>query len=415
MVKNIKKCLLFLIIISFITLILYNGENNFEKKHNVFKNKGISVFVEGKKVTTGIPTKISGYVFDKYICSDKNVTLDWDNSSWKYNLNNVGGSVSCSLYFIEQVNIVNNFEYTGTSQEWLVPKTGKYKVQLWGAQGGSNNTYFGGYGSYVEGNIDLNKDSKLQIWIGEEGKNQRGITTFNGGGSSSTICGNCSAVSTSGGGSTDIRLSSGLESRVAVAAAGGGTNGYEQHDVYYALACGIMCDDLFFTYSNPSDNPIIYGSNQIRYGYYSWPGGGISSLAKGNFGKGGNGEFGTGSGHYGGAGGGSGYYGGSGGVSNGSGSGGSSYISGHTGCVGIKSETDQTPKTGCTTGTTDNSCSIHYSGKKFTNTKMIDGSGHRWLNVKGEKEQMPNPSGNSYQLGKGHSGNGYARITYIGN
>ena len=116
--------------------------------------------------------------------------------------------------------------------------------------------------------------------------------------------------------------------------------------------------------------------------------------------------------------GGSGFYGG--GVASaqstyyGSGGGGSSYISGHTGCVAITSSTNQSPKSGCSQGTTDNECSIRYSGLKFTNTKMIDGLGCSWTNVVGAQEQIPNPEGGYYDVGVGHTGNGYARITYLG-
>jgi hypothetical protein len=73
-----------------------------------------------------------------------------------------------------------------------------------------------------------------------------------------------------------------------------------------------------------------------------------------------------------------------------------------------------TPKDGCTTGTSDNTCSIHYSGKVFTNTVMIDGAGYAWTNTKGEQQAMPNPTGGFYELGQGHIGNGFARITYLG-
>ena len=45
---------------------------------------------------------------------------------------------------------------------------------------------------------------------------------------------------------------------------------------------------------------------------------------------------------------------------------------------------------------------------------MIDGAGYAWTNVKGSLQQMPNPSGGNYALGVGHTGNGYARITYLG-
>ena len=82
------------------------------------------------------------------------------------------------------------------------------------------------------------------------------------------------------------------------------------------------------------------------------------------------------------------------------GGGGSSYISGHTGCVAIKSASDTTPKDGCEDGTTDNLCSVHYSGKVFTNTVMKAGN-----------EVMPTFDGTSTMTG--NTGNGYAKITFI--
>ena len=95
------------------------------------------------------------------------------------------------------------------------------------------------------------------------------------------------------------------------------------------------------------------------------------------------------------------------------GAGGSSYISGHTGCVGVTSLSDTTPKSGCTTGTTNNACSLSPTGLSFTDTVMIDGAGYSWTNVKGSLQQMPNPAGGYYASGVGHTGNGYARITRL--
>ena len=97
-----------------------------------------------------------------------------------------------------------------------------------------------------------------------------------------------------------------------------------------------------------------------------------------------------------------------------SGGGGSSYISGHTGCVAITSNTNTTPKSGCKTGTTNNNCSIHYSGKIFNDTVMIDGSGYSWTNVKSTKKPMPKPNGKTYELGQGNPNNGIAKIYFIG-
>ena len=146
------------------------------------------------------------------------------------------------------------------------------------------------------------------------------------------------------------------------------------------------------------------------------------------FGIGGNGEAAPSEYCNGQAGGGGGYYGGGGANASGvqcylhSASSGSSYISGHTGCVAITSEENETPKSGCETGTTNNSCSIHYSGKTFANTVMIDGYGQTWSTVVGDIVSYPNPLGGFYVLNNKigrvdnldeFSGNGYARITLL--
>lgn len=151
--------------------------------------------------------------------------------------------------------------------------------------------------------------------------------------------------------------------------------------------------------------------------YESYSGVQATQTSGNQFGIGGNGEDAPTNYCNGQAGGGGGYYGGSGasGLSSGvwPGGGGSSYISGHTGCVAITSENSTIPKSGCLTGTTDDSCSIHYSGKTFTNTAMIDGAGYSWTNTKGSLDLMPNPNGGYYESGLGHIGNGYARITIV--
>ncbi len=78
-----------------------------------------------------------------------------------------------------------------------------------------------------------------------------------------------------------------------------------------------------------------------------------------------------------------------------------------------ESSAGNTLTVGCTTGTNDNSCSVHYSDLSFTNTSMIDGSGYAWTNTKQSYLTMLSPSGVEYPLGEGHSGNGFARITLL--
>jgi len=128
---------------------------------------------------------------------------------------------------VSQAQKVNTyeFEYTGEEQRFIAPYTGYYKMELWGAQGGTASGV-GGKGAYTSGNVYLEKDQKLYVYVGQTGTGLLTVT-YNGGGAAGTAY-----TTRSGGGSTDIRLSSGdwdnfdsLKSRIMVAAGGGGSVG----------------------------------------------------------------------------------------------------------------------------------------------------------------------------------------------
>ena len=280
------------------------------------------------------------------------------------------------------INDSFNYDYTGDIQMFTAPQTGVYKIEAWGAQGGTINTsYAGGKGAYTVGEIELNKGEQLYVFVGEQPKSNTG--GYNGGG-------NGTSGYAGGGGATDIRLVSGkwndttgLRSRIMVAA--GGSGGY-----YYSLST------TFSKAGNPGGTINGISSSATKtcqpLGGTQTSGGtctGYTSV-NGGFGYGGKGAGDTDADAS--TGGGSGYYGGAGRYDKAEsisvGGSGSSFISGHTGCNAVKS--DGTPS-----GTTK-----HYSNKVFANTQMIAGNA-----------SMPNPrrTGNI----TGNSGNGYARITLI--
>lgn len=303
--------------------------------------------------------------------------------------------------------------------EFAVLEDGKYKIELWGAG------FLTGYGAYTRGNINLIKGDILYVYIGGSGvkRDSTGKGGYNGGGDTLATSGKNGPT---GSGATDVRFFTnqptandllynselGLKSRIMVAAGGGGeisAGGLEGYEGYESSHSN-------YPYVGKKGTQISGGAAPTKWSRAA------SNGTAGGFGYGGVGgasavgEVETG----GGGGGGAGYFGGSGasGLSNGGwdGASGSSYISGHTGCVAMQEGTT-TPKTGCTTGTTDNLCSVHYSNKVFTDTLMIDGAGYTWTNVKAATvgtNLMPNPGGGTYASGVGHSGNGYARITYMG-
>ena len=312
---------------------------------------------------------------------------------------------------------------TDAPYTFTVPCNGTYKIELWGASGAipdSQDYISNSLGSYTNGIIESNKDDNYYIYIGQSGDHNNQVT-YNGGGAGGYTNG------ASGGGATDIRISNGewnnvnsLITRIMVAAGGGGSGVYN-YSGQNSSSGGLIGYKGNYYAGHGDRSAYGSGGTQISGGA---AGNNIYSATGTNY----AGSFGIGGSSYstsssgGAAGGGGGWYGGgagggcqAGGAGHGGG-GGSSYISGHTGCVAVTSLSDTTPKSGCETGTSDITCSYSPTTYKFINgtTKMIDGQGYSWTNAKGSQEQMPNPTGGNYALGVGHSGNGYAKITYLG-
>ena len=311
--------------------------------------------------------------------------------------------------------IVYDFDYTGGEQTFITPVSGTYKVELWGAGAGNDNTTLS-FGSYTSGFIKLKLGMLMYVYVGENGfktvtgKDNKSFR-FNGGGYGNFVCYKYHSTTSIGpygfnlvgGGATDIRIVSGewndfssLKSRLMVAAGSGGINMRERYNSY-------------------GNGGGLYSEDGGYFGNEKYKATGATQTSPGSV----NGKFGIGGyAIYGGdncdindgGGGGGGYYGG-GGSSTGNnvyqastGAGGSSFISGHNGCDAIKEES--TENNIIHTGQ-----SIHYSGLYFTNTLMIDGDGYRWTDKKEEQIGMPSHSNNSIIMG--NPGNGYARITLV--
>lgn len=262
------------------------------------------------------------------------------------------------------------YDYSGEVQKYVVPKDGIYKLEAWGAQGGSFAPLggVGGKGAYVKGNIELKKDTVLYIYVGQYasyasdkcyGTNPN--TVFNG--SRLSTC-------TAGGGATDFRLEGGewdnfdsLKSRIMVAAGGGGAT----YGGYGGYGGGLTGGDAYSTGAGVTGTS-GHGATQTQYTF------GISNKTTSNSGNG--------------------YYSGEAGHAANAG-GGSSFISGYPECNAIS--LDSTEKNIIHTGQP-----IHYSGLYFTDSLMVAGNA-----------TMPNPRANDANM-VGNANHGYARITKIG-
>lgn len=120
------------------------------------------------------------------------------------------------------------FAYTGSVQPYTLPE-GKYKLEVWGAQGGrggldGEGTTVGGKGGYSVGELNISDTTDIYVYVGGGGSGGYGTsgsgTSFNGGGIPGSHSDNYWSA---GGGGTDIRLlSDSLYSRVIVAGGGDG-------------------------------------------------------------------------------------------------------------------------------------------------------------------------------------------------
>lgn len=166
----------------------------------------------------------------------------WDMLQWEW-INGFEGNgktitVTSAEWGTYEFNEGNEYRYTlsdgtfatkvfkcvGRVQQFVVPKTGVYKLEVWGAQGGTalGATYTGGVGGkggYSSGEVELTEGEILYIIVGQEGKSgSKGSENGYGGNGGFGAAG-------SGG-------SSGMSSNVSGGAGGGGLTGFFSSRTY---------------------------------------------------------------------------------------------------------------------------------------------------------------------------------------
>ena len=262
-----------------------------------------------------------------------------------------------------------NFDYTGAVQSVTLPK-GTYKLECWGAQGG---TSYGGKGGYSVGTITLTENNTiLYIYSGGQGDNGFLKEAFNGGGAGYGSGASTSDSNTNnrggGGGGSDIRIAKDdIYARVIVAGGGGG--GFMWNSSSYNGSHGGGLTGVLASVNGTPEGKTLGQGTQTSGGAAGYDDG-----CAGSFGKGGSRSDSVNTI----AGGGGGWYGG--GSSN-PGYGGSGYV--------YTSSTASNYPSGC----------LLNSSYYLSDAKTIAGD-----------TSSPSPSGTSET---GHSGNGYCRITVI--
>ena len=270
------------------------------------------------------------------LCNAKDIEYKASDTSWDVDtvedaLNDLyqgNGNLELSEEISEYLKntISKTFNFTGKPEEFVVPVSATYKIELWGSRGGDYSyqnrvSNKGGKGGYVSGIINLKKGEVLEIYVGGLASGTSG--GYNGGGKAGSYVGSEGTYTyAGGGGATDVRYkgnalesaNANINARIMVAGGGGGAGWY----------------------TNGGDGGNITITSLTLFS--------PAASVKGG-------------------GGGGGFFAGDPGGTDQSGTGGTSYVSGCNGCKSVKSDSDST--------IIDNP--NHYSGKIFTDIVITPG------------------------------------------
>ena len=195
----------------------------------------------------------------------------------------------------KKINVIGkvdlSFESINGEQTFIAPISGTYKLEVWGASGGTvSQSYRGGYGAYSTGDIHIDENQVLYINIGGVGEvtssaiDQIAQGGYNGGGSGANYSLQAGRVAGGGGGATHIAFVSGklaslekykgslsddgkyyVSNDIVIVSGGGGGSWYFPTDVNYHTV-------------TPGDAGGIQASNSVAwteqaYGYVYASGG----------------------------------------------------------------------------------------------------------------------------------------------
>ena len=275
-------------------------------------------------------------------------------------------------------NQVLKYEYTGAAQSVTLP-AGTYRLEVWGAEGGTATNNYGGYGGYSVGTLTLTDESTvLYIQVGGYPAfvgDDRVVVPggYNGGGNGYNRYYNDTATyGQGGGGGTDIRIGQdSLYARVIVAGGGGGSasNGNERAKKYGGGLDGGCEASAYQAHQTPST-----GSTNVNFGTFGQ--GGAATTEGGNY-------------KYGSGGGGGGWYGGA--ASN-------RYSDSETTLRAYNGGGSGYVYTADTATNYPSGCLLN-SSYYLTEAQTIAGN-----------TSFPSPNG---ETETGHTSNGYARITVL--
>ncbi|HFE46343.1 MAG TPA: hypothetical protein ENJ18_12750 [Nannocystis exedens] len=107
----------------------------------------------------------------------------------------------CDATYTGDDPLAGKITVTAGIQEWTVPATATYRIEVWGAEGGKHNKGVGGRGARVRGDFELDAGQKLRVLVGQKGKDGT-LYDVGAGGGSFVVVDDTTPIIVAGGGGT---------------------------------------------------------------------------------------------------------------------------------------------------------------------------------------------------------------------
>lgn len=209
-----------------------SGGTTTEEKILSGKSSGSVQYSVNQTMATGLKGSRSGYTF---------ITWNTKSDGSGTDIENYGTVLKPATFYA--IYYQSSYSYTGSVKAFTAPVDGWYKIECWGAGGGS--TPMGSAaGGYASGEIHLPAGTVLYVVVGGSGSGgiQHPYSSagagYNGGGAPESNWAGGGGGRKGGGGATDVRTSSagtgsgdwrvGLDSRIIVAGGAGGSSIYSK-------------------------------------------------------------------------------------------------------------------------------------------------------------------------------------------
>ena len=171
-------CLIFVTLISIVSIFVSITKPKEVKKEYKNERQLIAYTIDGQTMTSNFPNKEDGYIGESVTCTN-GVTGQWNNETWKLELNDVTTTTSCTInfieytpYFYEQILADNpNVETRSDFSAIFTTSNNGNTIYKASGQDGKDTYYFAGavtnnyvyFGGYYWRIVRINEDNSVRL------------------------------------------------------------------------------------------------------------------------------------------------------------------------------------------------------------------------------------------------------------